>query len=127
MANLERLRAGHTEPFELHERRQYTATRACQWSGATPRQLRYWDRIGLARPSIQTTRGTPGIPRLYSAADLRRLQAIVSLLWDGWTVQSIRVQLSAGLELEEIARNNWRQTGRALDGIAIRAIRNGSR
>ncbi|MFG1621688.1 MerR family transcriptional regulator [Kribbella sp. NPDC049227] len=41
--------------------------------GVTVRALHHWDEVGLARPSLRTAGGY----RLYTAADLERLQRIV--------------------------------------------------
>ena len=31
----------------------FTAHQACKFTGCSPRQLRYWDEIGLVRPTVQ--------------------------------------------------------------------------
>lgn len=68
----------------------FTAQQACRFTGCTPRQLRYWDQIGLVRPSIQRTRGRPGVPRLYSFRDLVALRVVKSLLDGGMSLQRVR-------------------------------------
>ncbi|MBI4261868.1 MAG: MerR family DNA-binding transcriptional regulator, partial [Actinobacteria bacterium] len=35
----------------------FTAHQATRFTGCTPRQLRYWDHIGLVKPSVQSTGG----------------------------------------------------------------------
>lgn len=59
-------------------------------TGATLHQLRYWDTSRLVRPSIQETGGTPGVPRLWSRADVRRIRTILRRLDEGESLQEIR-------------------------------------
>jgi len=68
----------------------FTAQQACNLTGCTPHQLRYWDRVSLLEPSIQTTGGRPGVRRLYSFRDLVALRVIRSLLDNGMSVQRVR-------------------------------------
>ncbi len=68
----------------------FTAHQACRLTGCTPRQLRYWDQIGLVRPSVQSTGGRPGVPRLYSFRDLVALKVVRSLLDGGMSLQKVR-------------------------------------
>jgi len=68
----------------------FTAQQACQLTGCTPHQLRYWDRVDLLRPSIQGTGGRPGRRRLYSFRDLVALRVVKSLLDNGMSVQRVR-------------------------------------
>ena len=68
----------------------FTAQQACSFTGCTPHQLRYWDRVDLLRPSVQATGGRPGRRRLYSFRDLVGLRVIKSLLDNGMSVQRVR-------------------------------------
>lgn len=68
----------------------YTAQQACTLTRCTPHQLRYWDRVNLVRPSIQSTGGRPGVRRLYSFRDLVALRVVRSLLDNGMSVQRVR-------------------------------------
>lgn len=68
----------------------FTAHQACKFTGCTPRQLRYWDQIGLVTPSVQATGGRPGVPRLYSFRDLIALRVVKSLLDGGMSLQRVR-------------------------------------
>ena len=61
----------------------FTAEQASRFTSCTPHQLRYWDRIGLVKPSVQETGGRPGVRRLYSFRDLISLKVIRSLLDGG--------------------------------------------
>jgi DNA-binding transcriptional MerR regulator len=81
----------------------FTAHQACKFTGCTPRQLRYWDKIGLVEPSVQGTGGRPGVPRLYSFRDLIALRVVRSLLDSGMSLQRVRrawdfLNRRAGLE-----------------------------
>lgn len=68
----------------------FTAQQATSLSGCTHHQLRYWDRVGLVSPSIQSTGGRPGVPRLYSFRDLVALRVVKSLLDNGMSLQRVR-------------------------------------
>lgn len=68
----------------------FTARQASRFTGCTARQLRYWDQIGLVRPSLQRTGGRPGVPRLYSFRDLVALKVVKSLLDGGMSLQRVR-------------------------------------
>ncbi len=81
----------------------FTAEQATRFTGCTPHQLRYWDRIGLVRPSVQSTGGRPGVRRLYSFRDMVSLKVIRSLLEGGMSLQRVRraieyLRKKAGLE-----------------------------
>jgi DNA-binding transcriptional MerR regulator len=81
----------------------FTSHQASRLTGCTPRQLRYWDQIGLVTPSIQRTGGRPGVPRLYSFRDLVALKVVKSLLDGGMSLQRVRraydyLRKKAGLE-----------------------------
>ena len=68
----------------------FTSHQASRLTGCTPRQLRYWDQVGLVRPSVQATGGRPGVPRFYSFRDLVALRVVRSLLDGGMSLQRIR-------------------------------------
>ena len=68
----------------------FTTHQACKFTGCTPRQLRYWDQIGLVQPSVQGTGGRPGVPRLYAFRDLVALRVVKSLLDGGMSLQRVR-------------------------------------
>jgi len=73
-----------------HVEQSFTAEQACRLSNCTHHQLRYWDRVGLVSPSLQTTGGRPGIRRLYSFRDLVALRVVRSLLDNGMSLQRVR-------------------------------------
>jgi DNA-binding transcriptional MerR regulator len=68
----------------------FTAHQASRFTGCTPRQLRYWDQVGLVRPTIQQTGGRPGVPRMYAFRDLVALRVVKSLLDGGMSLQRVR-------------------------------------
>lgn len=68
----------------------FTAQQASKLTGCTAHQLRYWDRVSLLKPSLQSTGGRPGVRRLYSFRDLVALRVIKSLLDNGMSVQRVR-------------------------------------
>jgi len=68
----------------------FTAQQTSTLTGCTPHQLRYWDKVGLLKPSLQRTGGRPGKRRLYSFRDLVALRVIKSLLDNGMSVQRVR-------------------------------------
>lgn len=68
----------------------FTAQQTSRFTGCTAHQLRYWDRIGLVKPSVQETGGRPGVRRLYSFRDLVALKVVKSLLDHGMSLQRVR-------------------------------------
>jgi DNA-binding transcriptional MerR regulator len=81
----------------------FSADQASRYTGCTAHQLRYWDRISLVKPSVQSTGGRPGVKRLYSFRDLVSLRVIKSLLDGGMSLQRVRkaiefLRRKAGLE-----------------------------
>jgi DNA-binding transcriptional MerR regulator len=81
----------------------FTAEQTIRFTGCTSHQLRYWDRISLVKPSVQSTGGRPGVRRLYSFRDLIALKCVRSLLDGGMSLQRVRraytyLRKRAGLE-----------------------------
>lgn len=68
----------------------YTAEQACRLTNCTHHQLRYWDRVNLVRPTLQSSGGRPGVRRLYSFRDLVALRVVRSLLDNGMSLQRVR-------------------------------------
>ncbi|MGH2711463.1 MAG: MerR family transcriptional regulator [Actinomycetota bacterium] len=82
----------------------FTSHQASRLTGCTSRQLRYWDQIGLVRPTVQRTGGRSGVPRLYSFRDLVSLRVVKSLLDGGMSLQRVRrafEYLRSNADLEE--------------------------
>lgn len=67
----------------------YRGPQLCRIAGVSYRQLDYWDRTGLLRPSLATAAGS-GSQRLYSRDDLVFALTIRRLLVLGVSLQSIR-------------------------------------
>jgi DNA-binding transcriptional MerR regulator len=68
----------------------FTAQQASALTGCTAHQLRYWDKVDLVAPTIQSSGGRPGRRRLYSFRDLVALRVVKSLLDNGMSVQRVR-------------------------------------
>ena len=113
----------------------FTAEQATRFTGCTAHQLRYWDRIGLVRPSVQETGGRPGVRRLYSFRDLVSLKVIRSLLNGGMSLQRVRraydyLRKRAGLE-EHLSEVKLVTDGKSIfkicrtDGEVLDALKEG--
>lgn len=68
----------------------FTSKQACYLSGCTSHQLRYWDKVNLVNPSIQSSNGKPGVPKMYSFRDIVALRVIKTLLDNGMSIQRVR-------------------------------------
>ncbi|HEV3472437.1 MAG TPA: helix-turn-helix domain-containing protein [Actinomycetota bacterium] len=111
----------------------FTADQASLFTGCTAHQLRYWDRIGLVRPTVQATGGRPGVRRLYSFRDLVALRAVKSLLDSGMSLQRVRraydyLRKRAGLD-EQLAGVKLTADGDSImassEGAIVDALREG--
>jgi DNA-binding transcriptional MerR regulator len=67
----------------------YRGPQVCSIVGITYRQLDYWARTDLLRPSVTEARGS-GTQRRYSYADLLQLKVIKRLLDSGISLHSAR-------------------------------------
>ena len=67
----------------------FRGPQVCKIVGITYRQLDYWARTDLLRPSISEARGS-GTQRVYSYRDLLELKVIKRLLDAGVSLQSAR-------------------------------------
>jgi DNA-binding transcriptional MerR regulator len=79
-------REGETDPAGESG---FRGPQVCKLIGITYRQLDYWARTGLLRPSVADARGS-GSKRLYSYRDLLELKVIKQLLDAGVSLQSAR-------------------------------------
>ncbi|WIM68809.1 MerR family transcriptional regulator [Corynebacterium breve] len=68
----------------------YRVPIACQVAGITYRQLDYWARTDLVKPSIRGAKGS-GSQRLYSFKDILVLKIVKRLLDTGISLQNIRL------------------------------------
>lgn len=85
----------------------FRGPQVCALVGISYRQLDYWARTGLLRPSIADARGS-GTQRLYSYTDLLELKVIKQLLDAGISLQRARRAvecLRAGLGAELSSAN----------------------
>ena len=76
-----------TEAISIHL--GYRAPLVCRLVGISYRQLDYWARTDLIKPSIQDARGS-GSQRLYSFPDVVQLKVIKRLLDAGMSLKRIR-------------------------------------
>ena len=67
----------------------FRAPQVCKLVGITYRQLDYWARTDLIRPSLQHAHGS-GSQRLYSFIDVVQLKVIKRLLDAGMSLKKIR-------------------------------------
>ena len=67
----------------------YRAPQVCNIVGITYRQLDYWARTGLLKPSIAAARGS-GSQRRYSFGDIVQLRVVKRLLDAGMSLKKIR-------------------------------------
>lgn len=67
----------------------YRAPQVCRLVGITYRQLDYWARTGLLRPSLQEAQGS-GSQRLYTFVDIVQLKVVKRLLDAGMSLKKIR-------------------------------------
>jgi len=89
------------------ERPGYGGSAVCGIVGITYRQLDYWARTELVKPSIRAAKGS-GTQRLYSFEDIVRLRVVKRLLDTGVNLERIRAAL------EELAR-----LGRSLSDVTV--------
>lgn len=71
--------------------RHFRVAELARLAGVTVRTLHHYDQIGLLRPASVSEAGY----RLYSPADLTRLQQIATLQWLGFSLREIAELLSA--------------------------------
>ena len=78
----------------------YRVPDVCRIVGISYRQLDYWTRTGLIRPSVRDARGS-GTQRLYSFQDLALLRIIKKLLDTGVSLQQVRKAIGTLRSLKE--------------------------
>jgi DNA-binding transcriptional MerR regulator len=74
---------------EMADQHGYSGTKAATIVGISYRQLDYWARTDLVRPSLSDANGS-GSRRMYSYRDLLELRVIKSLLDAGIKLESVR-------------------------------------
>lgn len=100
----------------------YRAPQVCRLIGISYRQLDYWARTELLRPSLQEARGS-GSQRRYSFDDLVQLRVIKSLLDAGMSLKKIRAAIVI-LRDEFAAERPLTDVTLLSDGKTIYAARN---
>jgi DNA-binding transcriptional MerR regulator len=85
---------------------------ACRAADITYRQLDYWARTDLVRPSLADARGS-GTQRRYSYRDLVRLKVVKSLLDAGVKLQAARKAIEY---LRDDLGEDWDTASLVLDG-----------
>jgi len=80
----------------------YRVPEVCKIVGISYRQLDYWARTGLVRPSIKDAQGS-GSQRLYSFQDLLLLKLIKRMRDSGVDLASIRKAMKTLRNLDEPA------------------------
>ena len=78
----------------------YRVPDVCKIVGISYRQLDYWTRTGLVRPSVRDARGS-GTQRLYAFQDLALLRIIKKLLDTGVSLQQVRKAIGTLRSLKE--------------------------
>ena len=78
----------------------YRGPQVCKIVGITYRQLDYWARTDLVRPSVMDANGS-GTQRLYSFRDLIELKVIKQMLDAGISLQSARKAVESLREFDE--------------------------
>src|SRR5689334_2950180 len=81
----------------------YRGPQVCKLVGISYRQLDYWARTDLVRPSLADARGS-GTQRSYSYRDLVRLKVIKNLLDAGVKLQTARTAIEY---LREDLGDDW--------------------
>ena len=71
----------------------YTSNEACKVANISYRQLHYWDKTNLVKPSIAAAHGT-GSRRIYSFIDLVCLRVTAKLKQEGVSLHKIRKSIA---------------------------------
>ena len=113
----------------------WTTRAASQVSGASLRQLQYWDETDVVQPSLSRPASDTGHLRLYGFQDLVELRVLVAMRKDGLSLQRIRRGLiylrfrmpSVGRPLREMVLQTDGQSMFALvgEGDVIDTLSNG--
>jgi DNA-binding transcriptional MerR regulator len=90
----------------------FRGPQVCKIVGISYRQLDYWARTDLVRPSLADAHGS-GTQRRYSYRDLVRLKVIKSLLDAGVKLQTARQAIEY---LREDLGDDWATANLVLDG-----------
>lgn len=94
---------------------------ACQIVGITYRQLDYWARTDLVKPSVRET-SVSGNARLYSFGDVLLLKTIKNLIDAGISLQQIRLAVE---HLHARGVNDLTQVTLVSDGVSVYELTDG--
>ena len=101
------------EQLSLRPDEGYSGPEVCRVVGITYRQLDYWARTDLVRPSLADARGS-GTQRRYSYQDLVRLKVVKSLLDAGVKLQAARAAID--YLRDDLGEPQWETASLVLDG-----------
>jgi DNA-binding transcriptional MerR regulator len=93
----------------------YRGPTACTAAGITYRQLDYWARTGLVRPSVRPAAGS-GSQRLYGFRDILVLKVVKRLLDTGISLQQIRTAVE---HLHDQGTTDLAQVTLMSDGVSV--------
>jgi DNA-binding transcriptional MerR regulator len=99
----------------------FRGPQVCKIVGITYRQLDYWARTELVRPSLADAHGS-GTQRLYSYRDLVRLKVIKNLLDAGVKLQAARKAIEY---IRGDLGDDWASASLVLDGTNSVLVRSG--
>jgi DNA-binding transcriptional MerR regulator len=105
--------ANQPEQLSLRAEEGYSGPEVCRVVGITYRQLDYWARTDLVRPSLADARGS-GTQRRYSYQDLVRLKVVKSLLDAGVKLQAARSAID--YLRDDLGEAKWETASLVLDG-----------
>jgi DNA-binding transcriptional MerR regulator len=69
---------------------EYTVKEFAKFTGVTERTLRYYDKVGLLKPSNYNEKGH----RLYQFDDLGKVQKILTLKYLGYSLSEIKKNIN---------------------------------
>jgi DNA-binding transcriptional MerR regulator len=76
---------------DLLSRRLYTAGDLMRLTGMTRKQVTYWAKIGLVRPSVRDSQATTGQPALfYIGAEVVKALVVCELRRAGFSLQQVQ-------------------------------------
>ena len=96
----------------------YNTKTASAVTGASERQLRYWDRLGIVKPSVGEAEGR-GSRRLYSFFDLIQARVAKRLRDGGLSLQKLREALGILKEHPDQVRHPLAQLSLITDGDTV--------
>lgn len=91
---------------------------ASRVTGASEKQLRYWDKVGVVKPSVAQAAGR-GTRRLYSFLDLIQARAAKQLKDDGLSLQKLRRALRVLRERPDEVKHPLAQLRLITDGKSV--------